>query len=111
MAAEPSPRTATDMSTSSGTRTRRASAAKGSAASGSHDRREHFSGAEIDKCNVGMCVMSTQAFAEGAAGTWTAWETKGQVFMGRIDPTTVQLARVVGAPGDPRTRKHPSLAV
>jgi hypothetical protein len=77
----------------------------------SRDRGEHFSGAEIDKWNVGMCVMSTQAFAEGAAGTWTAWETKGQVFMGRIDPTTVQLARVVGAPGDDRTRKHPSLAV
>jgi hypothetical protein len=77
----------------------------------SRDRGERFSGREIDTWNVGMCVMSTQAFADGPSGVWTAWETKGQVFMGRIDPATGELSRVTGAPGDDRTRKHPALAV
>lgn len=77
----------------------------------SHDGGAHFKGVQIDKWNVGICVMSTQAFAEGVTGVFTAWETKGQVYLGRIDPETGQLSWVAGAPGEDRTRKHPALAV
>jgi len=55
--------------------------------------------------------MSTQAFAEGASGVFTAWETKGQIYMGRIDPDSGNVSSVTAAPGDDRTRKHPALAV
>jgi hypothetical protein len=77
----------------------------------SHDGGAHLEGVQIDTWNVGMCVMSTQAFAEGVTGVFTAWETKGQVYLGRIDPETGDVSRVAGAPGGDRTRKHPALAV
>ena len=77
----------------------------------SRDLGAHFDGRRIDRWNVGMCVMSTQAFAEGASGVFTAWETKGQIYMGRIDPDSGNVSSVNAAPGDDRTRKHPALAV
>jgi len=77
----------------------------------SHDLGTHFSGRRIDRWDVGACVMSTQAFAEGASGVFTAWETKGQIYMGRIDPDSGNVSSVTAAPGDDRTRKHPALAV
>jgi hypothetical protein len=77
----------------------------------SRDLGAHFSGRRIDRWGVGACVMSTQAFAEGAPGVFTAWETKGQIYMGRIDPDSGHVSTVVAAPGDDRTRKHPALAV
>jgi hypothetical protein len=77
----------------------------------SADSGRHFTGRRIDQWNVGMCVMSTQAFAEGASGVFTAWETKGQVYMGRVDPDRITVSNVVAAPGDDRTRKHPTLAI
>ena len=56
-------------------------------------------------------VMSTQAFAEAPSAMYTAWETKGQVYMARIEPTTGRIARVVAAPGvTDGSRKHPALA-
>jgi hypothetical protein len=77
----------------------------------SRDLGVHFDGRRIDRWDVGVCVMSTQAFAEGASGTFTAWETKGQIYMGRIDADRGNIASVIAAPGDDRTRKHPALAV
>jgi hypothetical protein len=77
----------------------------------SRDLGVHFSGRRIDRWDVGMCVMSTQAFAEGASSVFTAWETKGQVYTGRIDPVSGDVSKIVTAPGDDRTRKHPALAV
>jgi hypothetical protein len=75
----------------------------------SRDHGDHFSGTRIDRWSVGMCVMSTQAFAEGRSGVFTAWETMGQVYVGRVE--NGKLAWTAGAPGDNRTRKHPSMAV
>jgi hypothetical protein len=77
----------------------------------SRDLGAHFSGRRIDRWDVGACVMSTQAFAEGASGIFTAWETKGQIYMGRIDPDRGNVSSVAAVPGDDRTRKHPALAV
>jgi hypothetical protein len=77
----------------------------------SRDFGAHFDGTRIDRWDVGACVMSTQAFAEGSSGLFTAWETRGQISMGRIDRNSTGVSSVIGAPGDNRTRKHPALAV
>lgn len=77
----------------------------------STDFGARFYAAKIDRWHAGACVMSTQAFAESPAGVWAAWETKGQIYVGRIDRRTRQLTRVTEAPGSDRSRKHPSLAV
>jgi hypothetical protein len=76
----------------------------------SRDLGKHFDGTRIDRWSVGACVMSTQAFAEGVSGVFTAWETKGQVYMARIDAARGHVPHVVAAPGNDRTRKHPALA-
>jgi hypothetical protein len=77
----------------------------------SRDSGARFDAALIDRWKVGACVMSTQAFAEGPGAIWTAWETTGQIHLGRIDPRTGTLSRIAEAPGPNRARKHPSLAV
>jgi len=77
----------------------------------SRDLARHFAGAVIDRWNVGACVMSTQAFAEGPSGVLAAWETRGQVRFGQIDPTSGQVPTITSAPGPDRTKKHPALAV
>ena len=77
----------------------------------SRDLGKHFDGKRIDRWDVGACVMSTQAFAEGVSGMFTAWETKGQIYMARVDAASGNVSQVVAAPGDDRTRKHPALAV
>ena len=77
----------------------------------SRDRGRHFEGVKIDSWRVGACVMSTQAFAECPNAVFTAWETKGQIFMGRIDPATGKLDQHFAAPGEGGARKHPAMAV
>jgi hypothetical protein len=77
----------------------------------SRDGGRQFTSALVDRWNVGACVMSTEAFAEGSSVVLTAWETQGQVYFGQIDSTTGRVSHVTGAPGLDRTRKHPSLAV
>lgn len=77
----------------------------------SRDFGQRFSGTRIDRWNAGVCMMSTQAFAESTSSLFTAWETQGQVYMGRIDRETGAVSNVVGPSGDDRTRKHPALAV
>jgi hypothetical protein len=75
----------------------------------SHDLGAHFTSGLVDRWNVGACVMSTQAFAEGPSGVLTGWETEGQVFFGRVD-SAGGVPTIIGAPGANRTRKHPALA-
>jgi hypothetical protein len=77
----------------------------------SQDRGEHFSGTRIDRWDAAVCMMSTQAFAEGASGVFTAWETEGQVSFSRVDARSGRIADVMAAPGTTRSRKHPALAV
>jgi hypothetical protein len=77
----------------------------------SNDAATSFTGTKIDEWRVGACVMSTQAFAEAPSALYMAWETKGQVYVARIERTTGRIARVVAAPGViDGTRKHPALA-
>ena len=77
----------------------------------SHDLGRHFTSALVDRWQVGACVMSTQAFAEGPSGVLTGWETQGQVYFGQIDSTNGQVSHVTAGPGPDRTRKHPALAI
>jgi hypothetical protein len=76
----------------------------------SRDAGLHTTGKKIDEWNVGMCVMSTQAFAEGASRLYAAWETKGQIYWGAVDSSGA-VSQIREAPGDVRTKKHPALAV
>jgi len=77
----------------------------------SHDAGEHFAGALVHRWKIGACVMSTQAFAEGPSGVYTAWETEGQVYFSRVDQETGRASNAIEAPGSSRARKHPALAV
>ncbi len=54
--------------------------------------------------------MSSFAFAEGPSDVLAAWETKGQVYYTRIDPTTGKRSEPMAAPGEARERKHPVVA-
>ncbi len=64
----------------------------------------------VDSWEVGACVMSTEAFAATPHGVVGAWENKGQIYWGRIDPESGTLGQVLAAPGDANGRKHPALA-
>ena len=76
----------------------------------SKDRGQTFGQKLVDPWQVGYCVMSTQAFAAGADDVLTAWETQGQVYFGRIDSKSGNVAQPIPAPGVANGRKHPVLA-
>jgi len=62
----------------------------------------------LDEWSVSACVMSTFALARGPRGVLGAFESSGQV---RFTPLAGDERATLDAPGDDRTRKHPSLAV
>ncbi len=76
----------------------------------SNDHARSFTGTDISKWNVGYCVMSAEAFAQGKSGVIAAWETEKQIHFGRIDPATfrVEDKTPAGPPGV--NRKYPALA-
>jgi len=76
----------------------------------SQDRGRTFSDQKIDAWEVGYCVMSSAALAAGQGGILAAWETKGQIYFGRIDATANKIPRISQAPGDGAKRKHPAIA-
>jgi hypothetical protein len=76
----------------------------------SKDGGRTFSDQKIDAWEVGYCVMSSAALTTGHGSTLAAWETKGQIHFGRIDPTTNKIGRIFSAPGDDNKRKHPAMA-
>lgn len=76
----------------------------------STDKGATFRGSEVSKWNVGYCVMSSEAFASGPAGTWSAWETEKQVHFGRVDPATGTANDAPVSP-DAANQKYPALAL
>lgn len=78
---------------------------------GSSDRGKRFQGNRLHQWAIDACPMSSQSFAEGPGGLFTAWDTKGQVYFGLIQPDKMTVSDPVAAPGDARGRKHPSLAI
>ncbi len=77
----------------------------------SSDHGQSFRGTNLSKWNVGACVMSSEAFAEGPAGVFAAWETEKQIMYTRIDAKTGTAASPLGAPGSGVNRKYPALAI
>jgi hypothetical protein len=76
----------------------------------SRDRGETFQGAEIAKWNVGYCVMSSEAFAQGSAGPLAAWETEKQVYYAPVNAETEAPAPAISPAGQGVNRKYPALA-
>ena len=77
----------------------------------SRDRGGSFSGADISPWNVGFCVMSLAAIAEGPKQVEAAWETERQVYFAPIDPATGKSGTPVAAPGKAQDRRYPALAI
>ena len=75
----------------------------------SRDRGQAFAHRALHPWEVSMCPMSSAAFAEGAGGVVAAWQTEEQVFFAPIGAG--QEVAPVSAPGTPKERKHPALAV
>ena len=76
----------------------------------SRDQGRTFSDSKVDAWQVGYCVMSSASFASGAGSTFAAWETKGQIYFGRIDPQTGTIPHIAPASCEIAGRKHPALA-
>jgi hypothetical protein len=66
-----------------------------------------FQSFRLDRWDTTVCPMSSEAFAEGPAGVFAAWETRGQVYFARIGSASV---KAIPAPGEGHERKHPALA-
>ncbi len=75
----------------------------------SKDHGTTFTGSDIAKWNVGYCVMSAEAFVNGPAGTFAAWESHKKVQFGRIDPATGQVPNAVTI-NQATDEKYPALA-
>lgn len=76
----------------------------------SEDHGASFHGSDISKWTLGYCAMSSEAFANGRAGTYAAWETEKQVLVGKVndDGQTVHQWPVLT---DSANQKYPALAV
>jgi hypothetical protein len=77
----------------------------------STDRGETFHGADISHWNIGACVMSSAALLQSGKDVFSAWESEKQVYFGRVDQRTHNIAGNAGAPGAGANRKYPALAV
>jgi hypothetical protein len=75
----------------------------------STDRGQTFKGSDVSHWNIGACVMSSADLVPSPSGMLAAWETEKQTYFGRVADGKV--ASPVAAPGAPRNRKYPVLAV
>jgi hypothetical protein len=76
----------------------------------SKDRGNKFQGDKLHAWNIATCPMSSYSLAETSLGILAAWETDGQVYHTRIDPTSGKHAAPQAAPGAGKGRKHPVTA-
>ena len=76
----------------------------------SGDAGASFQNTRVHKWTVGQCMMSAAAFAESPSGVLAAWETRKQVYYGRIDPETLDVEAPVAAPESGPNRRHPAVA-
>jgi hypothetical protein len=76
----------------------------------SKDKGARFQGNNLHPWKIEACPMSSFAFAEGPEDVLAAWETNGQVYFARIDPTTGRTSAPISTPGESRERKHPVVA-
>ncbi len=76
----------------------------------SKDHADTFASERLDKWSVGTCPMSSFSFFEGGGSVLAAWETDGQVYFTRIDPSTGKHSDPVAAPDKGGRRKHSVVA-
>jgi hypothetical protein len=76
----------------------------------SSDHGDTFRGSNISKWNVGYCVMSSEAFVSGRAGTYAAWESEKRVRFGLVDAKAVT-ATDVAVSAKVADQKYPALAM
>jgi hypothetical protein len=76
----------------------------------SKDQGRHFEGASLQPWRLNACPMSSYSLAEAGPGAIASWETRGQVYFARVDPSGSAMAPTSPTGGD-GTRKHPSAAV
>lgn len=76
----------------------------------SRDKGRSFQQLNLDRWNVGACVMSSAAMVSAGEEAACAWETKEQVFFATVDPKTNRVGAKIAAPGLAAKRKHPALA-
>jgi hypothetical protein len=76
----------------------------------SKDKGKTYQVALLQKWSIGGCPMSSEAFTEGKAGVFAAWETEDQVYFAKSAPGGAELGKPVNAPGSGKKRKHPALA-
>ncbi|MDA0712008.1 MAG: hypothetical protein O3B73_17555, partial [bacterium] len=67
-----------------------------------------FQGALDDTWEVSGCPMSTMGMSSGKFGTWATWESRGQVFVSRIDALENLKPERPGEEGG--KNKHPAFA-
>jgi hypothetical protein len=77
----------------------------------STDKGAHFAGGKVDEWEIGACPMSTCVLLPERASVLAAWETRGQVWFGKVNPSSGKVTSPIRAPGEGRDRKHPALAV
>jgi hypothetical protein len=76
----------------------------------SHNQGASFNGSRVHRWKLNACPMSSESFAESKTGVLAAWETRGQVYYGMIDPATMLTTRIIAAPEVAENRKHPAIA-
>jgi hypothetical protein len=77
----------------------------------SADHGKSYQETSVDKWDVAMCPMSSEAFAIGDQRVIAAWETEGQVLFSILDGKTHRTGKSVKPAGGEKNRKHPSVAV
>jgi hypothetical protein len=77
----------------------------------SQDRGRSFAGVRLDNWEIATCPMSSEAFAEGPSGIYTAWENDGQIYFLRLQHGKLAIENPKAVPGEGRNRKHPALAI
>lgn len=76
----------------------------------SKDGGQNVTAKRLAKWTIDACPMTTDSISQGGAEVVTAWETAGQVYYDRIDPTTLAVTNPVAPSGNSADRKHPSVA-
>ena len=76
----------------------------------STDRGITFHGADISRWDIGACVMSSASLIQSGKDVLAAWESEKQVYFGRVDHATHQMAGVTAAPESGTNRKYPAIA-
>jgi hypothetical protein len=73
----------------------------------SDDAGATFRGGKIHPWSIPTCPMASYSFSPD--GAWAAWESDRQIYWAPVAATTP--GTILAAPGEPKNRKHPVLAV